>query len=148
MPVAVVDRLEMVDVGEKKADRSRAAPVAGDQLVDQDAEGVPVEEPGQLVDRRHLLDPRLVMAERDVAEPGDDQRHQQADRQVDVQGLANAGECDILVLLDEQVPLQFGQVIDVEDVVVALIDELVHAAALLEDGVELRRQPGALAQVG
>jgi hypothetical protein len=58
--------------------------------------------------------------------------------------------CDqrhVLVLLDEQVPLEFGQIIDVEDVIVTLVGELIGAGTLPQNLIDLQAKPRPLMQV-
>lgn len=46
------------------------------------------------------------------------QRYHQADAEVDVERLADFRQGRCLVLLDEQIPLELGQIIHIEDMVV------------------------------
>ncbi len=68
MAEPVVDRFEVVDVDQENGNRMRIAPVFGEGLVDEDAEGLAIEQAGELVGGGHVLDAPLVSRECDMGE--------------------------------------------------------------------------------
>src|SRR3569623_92470 len=148
VPEPVVDRFEVIDIDQQDGNRARVAPVFGKGLVDQDAEGLAVEQAGELVGGGHVLDALLVPCKRDMGQEKLQQRNAQTYREIEVEGLTDVGQRGIHAFFHEQIPLEFGDIVHIEQVQAVAVPELIGTGFLTQDAVDNVAQDQSRTQIG
>src|SRR5690606_17018652 len=107
--MAVVDLLEVVQVQHDSAQRAAVALRLLHGLLGEDVEAAAVGQLGKAVDGGQRGDALSVATKYQAYQHENDESDQQAEQQVDVEPLTDAGQ-GLVLLVDEQVPLQLGDI--------------------------------------
>ena len=76
------------------------------------------------------------------------QRNAQTYREIDVKGLTDVGQRGIYAFFHEQIPLEFGDIVHIEQMQAVAVPELIGAGLFTQDAVDDVAQARRCAQVG
>ncbi|MNC32608.1 hypothetical protein D3C75_809700 [compost metagenome] len=126
--MVVVQRLEVVQIDQQGHQWATVAPGFSQRLGGEQVEAAPVVQAGEAVERGQGFGAGLVAADHGMHQCQHHQGDHRTDRQVQVQRVANAVEDAGFAFVHQQVPVQFGQVANVEKVAVVFAVMVLVAA--------------------
>ena len=144
--VGIVELLEVVQVDQQGAQRALPADGFLQGLGGQQVEATAIGQAGEHVGGGQGGDAQLVTARGQVDQEQHQQADQGADQQVEIEAVADAGQGAFLVLVDEQEPVQFGDVAHVEEVAASTFLIVETATLGLRQHRQQRLQTGHFAE--